>query len=368
MTTIIKGATVVDPVSGTSTQRDLAFADGVIIDVADAADATEIDGTGLYLSPGFIDLHCHVFPAAPTLGIDADRVGVRQGVTTLLDAGSTGHRDLDRWLREVHEPADTRVLAWINIATSGLVDNRHELVDMANVDEDATLAAIQAHPDVVRGIKVRMSSSVLGENGTLPLEAGVRVAEKAGVPIIIHTGNRPPDMSDSLNLLRDKDLCSHAFHGKDGGLFDGGDQLIPAATEALERGVRFDIGHGEASFSFDVFEKAHALGVRPWSISTDIHEGNVDGPVYSLAVTMSKMLACGLSLDDVILASTLHPAESIGMPELGTLDPGTPADLTLFEVGEESRLFTDAQGAQREGLHHIHPVKCFLAGKAYDCD
>lgn len=348
-------------------RTDVWIRDGrIVAPFADEPDTT-IDAQGAFVAPGLIDLHAHVLPQAADLSIDADRVGVEQGVTTLVDAGSAGCRDLARLLADGAATRRTRVLAWLNIASAGLVDGRHELADPAAIDVGATVDAIEQHRDVVVGIKARMSSSVVGDQGTRPLELALEAAELAGVPIMIHTGNEPPSMSDCLDLLRPGDVVSHAFHGKSGGLMRGA-APSDAAAAAVERGVLLDVGHGEASLSFRVARAALEAGIAPHTISTDIHAGNVDGPVHSLAVTMSKMLALGIELADVVRMVTAHPAAIVGRPELGTLDVGTPADLTLFAVDDVPTTLVDAHGDTLEASRRIRPTLTITEGTAHALD
>lgn len=353
--------------AGAETHRgDLTIEDG-LISAGNVGEPDQIiDVEGSWISPGFIDLHTHVFPAAPGLGIDADDVGIRQGVTTIVDAGSSGRRDLPRFLDEVVAPHDTRVLAWLNIADQGLVDGRHELADLAAVNARATAETIGAHPDLLVGIKARMSSSVVRDNGTRPLALAIDAAQCAGVPVMIHTGNEPPRMIDCADLLRAGDVITHAFHGKPGGLLDG-TELRPRIKAALDRGVRLDVGHGESSFSADVLRGALHNGIAPYSTSTDIHHGNVDGVVGSLARTMTKVLACGLDLDQVIRTVTEAPATVICRPELGTLIPGTPADLTIFDVFSTRRHLSDADGESLNVREEIAPRYCMRDGVIHDC-
>lgn len=344
----------------------LAIRDGVI--TAEAPQATDqvVDVRGAYISPGFIDLHAHVFPAAADLGIDADKVGIDQGVTTLVDAGSTGARDLPRFLDDVVRSHHTRVLAWLNIAPQGLIDGLHELVDLNLIDTAAATEALIAHPEVLIGIKARMSASVVGHNGIKPLQLALEAAENADTPVMIHTGNEPPRMIDSAELLRRGDVISHAYHGKPGGLLDAAG-VRPQIRNAMERGVRLDVGHGESSFSLDVFRRALRGGAAPFTTSTDIHHGNVAGVVGSLAHTMSKLLACGMSLDSVVHTVTDAPAAVIGRPGLGTLAPGTPADLTVFDIFRREISMADSEGHIFTHDEEIVPRICVRAGVIHEC-
>ncbi|MDF1489976.1 amidohydrolase/deacetylase family metallohydrolase [Tessaracoccus caeni] len=359
MNLILRGATLVGSGPG-----DVYVTDGKIAAEA-AADAQVVDLDGALLTSGLIDIHTHVFIPAKTLGLPADRVGITQGVTTVVDAGSAGARDFDRFRAEAVETQKTRVLSWLNVSSIGLVDGRHELVDLANVDLGRSLEVIEANRDLIVGIKVRMSGSVVGDNGIKPLELAIELGERADLPVLIHTGNRPPEMSDCLDMLRPGDICSHAFHGKPGGIIDENGDARPAAIRAHERGVLFDIGHGEASLNFSVIARAKELGLIPHTISTDIHEGNVDGPVFSMAVTMSKALALGFSLDQVLAWSTTAPARAIRRPELADLSVGAPADLTVLRLVEGEFSYRDADTNPLNGQQALEPTHVIKDGELY---
>ncbi|MEZ5086044.1 MAG: amidohydrolase/deacetylase family metallohydrolase [Tessaracoccus sp.] len=360
MNLILRGATVVGSGPG-----DLYITDGKIAAEA-AADARVVDLDGALVTSGLIDIHTHVFIPAKTLGLPGDRVGVQQGVTTIVDAGSSGARDFDRFREEAVNTQKTRVLSWLNLASIGLVDGRHELVDLANVDLGWSQEVIEANRDLIVGIKARMSGSVVGDNGIEPLKLAIELGTRTNLPVMIHTGNRPPEMSDCLDLLRPGDVCSHAFHGKPGGIIDENGDARPAAVRAHERGVLFDIGHGEASLNFAVIARAKELGLIPHTISTDIHEGNVEGPVYSMAVTMSKALALGFSLDQVIEWSTTSPARAIRRPELADLSVGAPADLTVLRLVEGEFSYRDADANPLTGHQALEPTHVIKDGELYD--
>ncbi|GAA2096500.1 amidohydrolase/deacetylase family metallohydrolase [Streptomyces albiaxialis] len=363
-----------DPVPG-----DLGVRDGRIVRVAgpgtlaasqEAGGAGVFDATGLLVAPGLIDLHTHVYDGRTGLGIPADDAGVRQGVTTVVDAGSCGSDDWAHFAAHITPHARTRVLNWLNVSRHGLVQGTRELAGgAADLDPEATARLLVRHRDTVRGVKVRMSGSVLGESGLAPLRAAKELTARAGrelgrrVPVMVHVGNEPPRFGDVLELLGEGDVVTHAFHGKPGGLFAGGDRPVPEVTDAVERGVRLDVGHGSASFSFRTAERALDAGLRPYTASTDLHRRNADGPVHSLATTLTKLLALGLPLAEVLACATDRAAEVLGLRgELGTLRPGAPADLSLLELREEPVELTDAEGEKRTARRALVPRAVVRAG------
>ncbi|WP_353940313.1 amidohydrolase/deacetylase family metallohydrolase [Streptomyces sp. HUAS MG91] len=363
---VVAGGLLADPLQAAPVPGDLAVRDGRIAAVGapgTLAGEETLDASGLLVAPGLIDLHTHVYAPGTYLGVAADEIGVRQGVTTVVDAGSCGSDHWDDFADNVVEPAATRVLSWLNISRHGLVHGPRELSHGPDdIDEAATEKLLRAHPERVRGLKIRMSSSVLGDSGLAPLRAAKRVAARVGRPVMVHVGNEPPHLGDVLDLLGEGDVVTHAFHGKPGGLFGS----EPQARAAVARGVRLDVGHGSASLSFATAERALAAGFTPHTISTDLHHRNVEGPVHSLAETLTKLVALGLTPHEAIRCSTLHAAQVIGMEdELGTLRPGSAADLSLLRPTEGPVTLTDAEGATRTGTTRLTAVAAVRAGRAH---
>ncbi|MGW7521170.1 amidohydrolase/deacetylase family metallohydrolase [Streptomyces sp. NPDC054796] len=371
---VITGGRLADPERGTVEPGDLAVCGGRIARTGPPGTlqgAETVEATGLLVAPGLIDLHTHVYAGRTYLGVEADTIGVDQGVTTVVDAGSCGSDDWAHFARQIVAPARTRVLNWLNISRHGLVQGNSELAGgPADIDAAATGALLDSAPDLEgppapRGIKVRMSRSVLGDSGLAPLRTAKEIADAHGVPVMVHVGNEPPALGDVLDLLGPGDVVTHAFHGKPGGLFartapepgsEGGGEYaaapLPQARAALERGVRLDVGHGSASFAFATAERALSAGIRPYTASTDLHNRNLHGPVHSLTATLDKLLALGMPLTEVLACATSRPAEVLGLTgELGTLRPGAVADISLLRLREEqtSHHLTDATGAHREG-------------------
>ncbi|MFF1259963.1 MULTISPECIES: amidohydrolase/deacetylase family metallohydrolase [unclassified Streptomyces] len=367
---VILGGQVVDPERGTVEPGDVALAGDRIAAVGpagtlDPAGAEVYDATGLLVTPGLIDLHTHIYDGATGLGVPADLAGVRQGVTTVVDAGSCGSDHWPHFASSVVAPAATRVLSWLNISRHGLVHGTKELVGgAADIDVKATDRILADNPAVVRGLKIRMSRSVLGDSGLAPLRTAREIAAAHALPVMVHVGNAPPAFGDVLDLLGPGDVVTHAFHGKPGGLFGDGAEPLPQVRAALERGIRFDVGHGSASFAFDTAERALAAGIRPYTISTDLHARNMNGPVRDLCHTLSKLLALGMSLPEVIRCATTRPAEVLGMAgELGSLRPGAAGDLSLLEDRGAPDRLTDSQGVTRPAGTRLAPVATVRAGR-----
>ncbi|EOJ6000393.1 amidohydrolase/deacetylase family metallohydrolase [Cronobacter sakazakii] len=357
---ILRQARLVD-----DTLADIAIKDGKIAalgSVTGEARATRDLNGEHYVSPGWIDLHVHCYPKSPIYHDDPDAVGVSTGVTTVVDAGSTGANDIDDFYALTRGVA-TEVLALLNVSKVGLIA-QNELADMANIDAAAAREAIARHPDFIVGLKARMSSSVVGENGIAPLERAKAIQQENGhLPLMVHIGNGPPPLDEIAARLSQGDIITHCFNGKPNRILTPKGQLRASISDALERGVRLDVGHGSASFSFKVARQAIALGILPHTISSDIYCRNrINGPVRSLAHVMSKFLAIGLSLPQVIDCVTLHAAQALRLAHKGRMTPGADADLTIFDLRRQPALFTDADEKTLHGDYLLVPLAAVRAG------
>ncbi|ELY4571820.1 amidohydrolase/deacetylase family metallohydrolase [Cronobacter sakazakii] len=357
---ILRQARLVD-----DTLADIAIKDGKIAalgSVTGEARATRDLNGEYYVSPGWIDLHVHCYPKSPIYHDEPDAVGVSTGVTTVVDASSTGANDIDDFYALTRGVA-TEVLALLNVSKVGLIA-QNELADMANIDAAAAREAIARHPDFIVGLKARMSSSVVGENGIAPLERAKAIQQENGhLPLMVHIGNGPPPLDEIAARLSQGDIITHCFNGKPNRILTPQGQLRASISDALGRGVRLDVGHGSASFSFEVARQAIALGILPHTISSDIYCRNrINGPVRSLAHVMSKFLAIGLSLPQVIDCVTLHAAQALRLAHKGRLTPGADADLTIFDLRRQPALFTDADEETLHGDYLLVPLAAVRAG------
>ena len=261
--------------------------------------------------------------------------------------------------------AATRIVPFLNIGATGMVSPTvGELEEIRHIDPVAALRTIEAHRDLIRGIKVRLSRDLVGANARVALARAREAGEAARLPIMVHVGDTPIPLADILAELRPGDVMTHCYHGREEGILDGRGAVTAAARGAAARGVLFDVGHGKGSFSFEVARRALAQGFRPGTISSDLHVYNLDGPVYDLATTMSKFLHLGLSLDEVVAMTTGAPARAIGRGgELGTLRPGAAADVTLMELREGPVTFEDTVGARVNGARRLVPSGAVRAGR-----
>lgn len=373
-TTLIRNGKLYDPATHAFRRSDILVENTSIgrIEPSIDVDADDIiDADGSYVSAGFIDLHCHIFdhPLFRTSRLQADRIGIGQGVACLVDTGSAGPTTIDAFKEFVIDAQQTTTFALCNVGSPGLpgIDGGHsarpELVSLSG-----TVKAIERHPDWILGVKVLASASHTGLMGIEAVKIGRKAAELTGTPLMVHIGNAPPVIEEILELLRPGDILTHAYHGKVGGVLGHGDTVIPEFKAAVERGVLVDIAHGRSSFAFRTCEKALEQDMPVHSISSDLHMGNIDRYVVSLARTMSKFRLLGLSLEDVVRAVTIGPANALDLYRFGfgKLEPGSRANITIFDETDEAVEVEDAEGERRTTRHWIAPRDVFVDGRRFE--
>jgi dihydroorotase len=346
-------------------QFDVAIADGKIasVDTRIPHDVARevVDATGLLVVPGLVDLHAHVFPDVTYWGVDADALAPAAGVTTWVDAGSAGAFTIRGFRRFVVEPARVRIKAFLNVSSIGLVAPSWEVAARRYLDEEQCLRAVEANRDLVVGLKVRIDRFTVGRLGLEPLEVALRLAGQAELPLMTHIGHGPPALGEVLARLRPGDILTHCATAASMSLVDGSGTVVPGVREAVERGVLLDIGHGSGAFSFRVAEALLAAGLAPRTISSDAHQHSVNGPMFDLPTCMTKLLALGMSLEDVVTAATTEPARLIGAE--ATLTAGALADVTLLAQEPGPFRITDVTGATREAPLRLRAARTFVGGK-----
>src|SRR6202158_4570215 len=375
---VIKGGDVLDPSQSLRGKRDIGIRWGLIEaieqEIPAARASKTIDATGKLVTPGLIDLHCHVYPYGSAIGIPADELVQFQGTTTVVSAGDAGVNNLAALRRYIVAQSRARIYAFVHIANNGLsAFPVAELYNIDNAQMEACAMALAENPDFLIGVKVRMSENVIFKHGLEPLKRAIQACEMCGWPakMMVHIGGVETRdlMSQILDLLRPGDILTHAYSGAPNiaGAFtnivqDG--RLLPAALAAKQRGVIFDVGHGGGSFDYTVAEAALAQGCPPDTISSDIHvfSGNAPGMPY-LTWVMSKFLGLGFTLEQVVTMATINPAKVINrMPKLGTLQVGAPADAALLELVEGPVSFVDTRNNTRQGQAYLKPVQTVTAG------
>jgi dihydroorotase len=366
---LIRSGTVIDPGQGLHGRHDVRLDVERIVELGDGLTPRPgeevVDARDRLVLPGLIDLHVHVFWGASHYGIEPDPHCLGTGTTTVVDAGSAGAHTFAAFRRYVIDVSATRIVPFLNIGATGMVSpDVGELEEIRHIDRAAALRTIEAHRDLIRGVKVRLSRDLVGANARVALKTARETGEAAGLPIMVHVGDTPVPLAEILDELRPGDVITHCYHGREEGILDARGMVIQAARRAAARGVLFDVGHGKGSFSFRVARQALSQGFRPGTISSDLHVYNLDGPVFDLATTMSKFLHLGLSLDEVVALTTAAPAQVIGHDRaLGTLRPGAAGDVTLLALREELSTLEDSVGERVEGTQRLVPSGAVRAGR-----
>lgn len=359
----ISGGHLLDPGHGVDEIGDVAVSRGRIRAVGQVGPGPArrvIDAAGLLVTPGLIDLHTHLHAGSTFWGLRPDPIAWYTGVTTWVDAGSVGAFGLQTLLR-LRQSFAVRSYVLLHIAAHGLAARTGESRDLANLDIDAAVRAITANPDVVRGIKVRMDSSTVGDNYLEPLRLALRAGAEAGVPVMVHIGTGPFTLDEVVDLLRPGDIITHCAGPSAAGIASPGD-IRQSLRAAYERGVIFDIGHGAGGFSFEVAESYLSQGMPPQVISSDLHVLSANGPAFDLPTVMVKLLAAGMSLADVVQATTSRPASVLGLDAPG-LAVGGPADLAVFRQVEGDWVVGDVHGLTRTSKLALRNVATYVAGQ-----
>ncbi|MEO7650832.1 MAG: amidohydrolase/deacetylase family metallohydrolase, partial [Bryobacteraceae bacterium] len=358
---LLKGGHVIDPKNGVNSRMDVAIRGGRIAAVGANLDASRaaktIDVTGLYVTPGLVDIHTHLFHTtgiadawAGDNSIAPDSFSFRTGTTTMVDAGSSGRRNFETFRHTVIDRVRTRVLALINIAGLGMMADVTEQVPKDFEPEEAAKMA-RKHKDVVVGVK----SAHYQHPDWKSVDAAIAAGKLAGIPVMVDFGYFLPERPYwelVTQRLRPGDITTHMFRGPVPYL-DAKGKLLPYLRQARGRGVKFDVGHGGQSLVLRNAVPAVEQGFWPDSISTDLHGQSMNAPMMDMPTTMSKFLAMGLPLGDVVLRSTWNPAQIIRREELGHLSIGAGADIAVWNLLAGSFGFGDAYGGKIDGKQRL---------------
>jgi dihydroorotase len=344
---LIRNGEVADPGRRFRQRADVAVADGRIAAVEPNIPAERasdvIDARGLLVAPGLIDLHTHCYHGGTGLSIEADPIAARSGVTTWVDAGSFGSDQVDGFRRFVVAPQQSRVFGYLHLYPN-LRNPDVDVVKYVRSEMRRTGEAAAANRDILLGVKVYVGSNMNGRYSLDFLRIARELGDKYKLPLMAHISFAPPETPEVMDLMRAGDVVTHCFNTHTLGIMDPAGKFKPGVKEARARGVLFDVGHGAGSFNFQVARRALDAGFLPDTISTDLYNVNVAGPVYDMPTTLSKFLALGMSLEDVLARATAAPARAISrVPGLGTLEVGAPADISLLAIEEGRFQLVDSQ-------------------------
>ncbi|MCF0064282.1 amidohydrolase/deacetylase family metallohydrolase [Dyadobacter chenwenxiniae] len=367
---LIKGGHVIDPANGIDKVMDVAVSKGIIAKVAvkiDEAAEKIIQAKGLYVTPGFIDMHTHVFvgPNAGTFAngvnsVSPDDFTFRSGVTTVVDAGTSGWRSFPLFKKQVIDQSKTRILAFVNIAGDGMTGDGHEQ-NIEDMVPDSALRIINRYSETIVGVKIGHY------NGTdwTPFDNAIKLARQVEKPLFVECHLPQYSFQDQLEKLSPGDMITHTFENiKERMPIIGDDGKVrPFVLEAKKRGVLFDLGHGGAGFWFDQAAPAVKQGFAPNSFGTDLHRFSMNSAMKDMTNVMSKFMALGLSLHDVVQIATWNAAKAINHESLGNIKAGNVADLAIFKIRDGTFGFTDSGGKTISGSRKLEVEMTVREGK-----
>lgn len=366
---LLKGGHVIDPKNHLNAVRDVAIAQGRIAAVAAEIPSSKayktVNVAGFYVTPGLVDIHTHVFACCRTpkpgpLSVYPDSHTFRSGVTTVVDAGTSGWRTFPELKTNIIDHSETRVLALLNIVGQGMIDDPGQQ-NVADMDPQAAAEMVKAHRDTIVGIK---TAHYEGPEW-VAVERAVEAGKLAGVPVMVDFGKFRPERPFQelvLDKLRPGDIYTH-FYLVDVPMLDEQGRVQPYLFAARKRGIIFDVGHGQGSFLFRQAVPAVRQGLVPDSISTDLHTGSMNAGMKDMLNVMSKFLIMGMTLEDVVLRSTWNPAREIRREDLGHLSVGAPADLAVLRLEKGAFGFVDVFKTRMDGTERLACEMTVRGGK-----
>jgi dihydroorotase len=368
---LLKNGHVIDPANKINARLDVAIADGKILKVEanippDAAKKM-VDVSGLYVCPGLIDIHTHVFVGSKPdrfadgiLSLSPDDFTFKSGVTTVIDAGTAGWRNFPLFKDQVIDRSKTRILAFLNIAGTGM-SGKPSQEDVNDMDPAKASAAIKKYPEIIVGVKI---GHYEGTEWT-PFENAVAAADQSNVPLFVECHLPQYALEEQLSRMRPGDIITHSFEkvSERMSVIDDQGKVRPFVKQAKERGILFDVGHGGAGFWFSEAIPALQQGLPPDSFGTDLHRFSMNAGMKDILNVMSKYLSMGMALEDVIVRATNAPAKSVKRPDLGHLGEGAIADVAVLGLRNGNFGFVDAGGKRIEGKQKFEAELTVRDGK-----
>ena len=367
---LIKNAHVIDPKNRIDGSMDVAIKDGKIFSVERVIPETNakeiVDAKGLYVTPGFIDIHTHVFVGSKNgfadgiNSISPDDFACRSGVTTVVDAGTSGWRNFPTFKEQVIDKSKTRILAFVSIAALGL-SGKAAQENLGEMNVDSVSYILNKFPDIIVGVKIGHYEGA----DWAPFDRALEAASRSDVPLFVECHLPQYSLEEQLTRMRPGDIITHSYEkvSERMSVVDENGNVRPFVKDAMKRGVLFDLGHGGAGFWFSEAIPALKQGLAPNSFGTDLHRFSVNAGMKDMLNVMSKYMAMGMSLDDVVLRATWAPAKSIKRDDLGHLSPGAPADLAVWNIRKGKFGFVDAGRNRIEGDRKLEAELTLREGK-----
>ncbi|MEM8975439.1 MAG: amidohydrolase/deacetylase family metallohydrolase [Pseudomonadota bacterium] len=367
---LIKGGQVFSGADRSFRQRDVLIDGGKIARVDQTIEPDQtvevIDAAGKLVSAGLIDFHMHAFRYGHFLSVDTDDVAPSSGTTTFVDAGSAGSLHFLAFREYVIKPARSRILAFLNISAIGQTTDGvtglgfHDCDDERLLHVESARETIEKNREYIVGVKVRAYTNIPSMRA---MERARELADLVGLPIMVHTAPAPPTFEEVIAFLKPGDIITHPYHGGATTTLDADSQVLPEYWAARERGIEVDLGLDRFHGLLPIMQACVAQGYYPDYISTDLTTTNRHTVVFDMPTTMSKLMACGMSLEEVFARSTIDPARKLGLAdEIGELREGAPADVAIFELDEGEHVFHDYEGNTIAASQRIVAEKTFKDG------
>jgi dihydroorotase len=344
---LIRNGTVCDPARNFKRRADVGIAGAKITAIEDSLPTDwgtdVIDAKGQYVTPGLVDLHTHCYHSATGLGVEAGPIAARSGVTTWVDAGSFGVTQAEGFRKFIVEPSPVRIFGYVYLYP----DNRNPDMDPVKYVRSfmkRTAETVKANRDILLGVKLQVGSNMNGRYSYDFLKIARELGDTYQIPLMVHISFAPPETDQVMELMKPGDVITHCYNRHTLGIIDEAGKVRQSVRDARSRGVLFDVGHGLGSFNFEAARKALADGFVADTISTDIYNLNVKGPVFDMPTTMSKLMHLGMSFDDALMRTTIAPAKIVNRIDgLGTLAVGSPADVAVLAIEDGEFPLTDSQ-------------------------
>jgi dihydroorotase len=369
---VIKSGRVIDPSQELDSVLDVAIQDKKVAALKHQIPAggcrQVIDATDKIVTPGLIDLHTHVYHDVTFIGVEPDIIGVNAGVTTVVDAGSSGPATLAGFRRFVISQASTSIFPFLNICSTGLCV-LPEIRHWDDIDIKGVIETVEKNRDLIKGIKVRLVGPLVKEEGLKVFKTAKKVAVDTRLPLMVHIGDQdakePWRLSgEMLPLMEAGDVLSHIYSTLPGRVFGQDGKPLPQLEEARERGVFLEVARGRTHMSYKVARAAIEQGIIPSILSTDVTSASYKGPVYNLLAVMSQFMALGLGLEQLVRMTTVNPARVLRMEDsIGNLKVGTSADISILRIAEGKWTFVDSERESLPTQKVLMPIMTIKSGR-----
>jgi dihydroorotase len=371
---LLTGGTVLNPATNTNQKLDVGItADRVTAIHANLPRANAkktLDVTNCYVTPGLIDFHVHSYWGVNPYGFDADPICRATGVTTTMDAGSSGPVNFLGFRKLVYEQSKTRMLGFVALAQHGVLNTPGELLNLGFADSDGAAESVGSNRDIGVGIKVRLHKKAIGENSREALRLAIKAGEATRTPIMVHVGDTVIGMDEIADTLRPGDIITHCYTPQRPSIIDNAGKLLLQVRKAKERGVIFDVGHAGGHFDFNLVERAMGDGLLPDIISSDLHSRLAQpgfGIVGDLPTVLTKFLPLGLSFEQIIANCTVNAARAVGWQDrIGSLEVGREADIAVLQILDDPITLRDSVGAEKLHRQRIAAKWTIRAGEVFE--